>query len=573
MRISSGQNVELFCIIEAYPMLYYKNYIKWYRKYDEKDENTNFKQLNAQIATKTNYTMISETEMNMTLPIRDASKKDNGTYYCLIDRSPKSNVHSRAESSVYVLEAPQVSIDFLKAVGANKIFMNWTVMDGNDPVQNYFVQSMKEGTPSFSFYNDQIGGKNTSYILEKFDPSTNYQIKIMAKNSIGTGPPHTYNGWVKTLEKDPVFVPEIEATGNTHSSVTIGWAPPPNDVLEYINFYELVVTEANGNSSVVEEAIHEQNSRNLPYMFDNLKTSTEYLFRVRACSYLTKQCGNWSKEVSGTTSDGTSSEPLNLAINCDHFNITGRNTVSVQWDRPAFPNGVIIKYQADLVGVAEFRNEKGELRKDNSGLKSKHVEPTTEARQRAIFEGVAANTNYTVFVSAITRSKRPGAQASAVCKMASTVPDTIGKLLWGKLRSEKNDWIFKLYLPRLTERNGPICCYRIYLYRLAEQTQTLEAPYHLDVQTFHEVHAPNNTKGGAYIAEVLPNFHLQQEVFLGDGENAKVNKSNADYQRCRICWSGVSNTWRKKLRPTTTTTIVPAIGKFFNFFSSFFVFN
>jgi hypothetical protein len=33
-----------------------------------------------------------------------------------------------------------VKIDFVKAVGRNRIFLNWTVDDGNQPIQEYFIQ-------------------------------------------------------------------------------------------------------------------------------------------------------------------------------------------------------------------------------------------------------------------------------------------------------------------------------------------------------------------------------------------------------------------------------------------------
>jgi hypothetical protein len=33
-----------------------------------------------------------------------------------------------------------VKIDFVKAVGRNQIFLNWTVDDGNQPIQQYSIQ-------------------------------------------------------------------------------------------------------------------------------------------------------------------------------------------------------------------------------------------------------------------------------------------------------------------------------------------------------------------------------------------------------------------------------------------------
>ena len=208
-------------------------------------------------------------------------KKDNGSYSCSMispfidDTDPYLREHARAhtEISLLVLDTPQVSLDFVKAVGANKIFVNWTVNDGNDPIKQYYVQYIKDGASTFTYYNHAIDGRNQSYVLDNFEPNTKYQLRILAQNSIGMGPQYTHQQWVKTLETDPVFVPEIGVKGNTHSTMTIGWQPPPPNLLEYVNYYELVVAEANENATIIEMAIHPQNSRNLPYMFDNVSYS------------------------------------------------------------------------------------------------------------------------------------------------------------------------------------------------------------------------------------------------------------------------------------------------------------
>lgn len=36
-------------------------------------------------------------------------------------------------------DVPQVKIDVVKVVGARKIFVNWTINDGNEPVKEYFI--------------------------------------------------------------------------------------------------------------------------------------------------------------------------------------------------------------------------------------------------------------------------------------------------------------------------------------------------------------------------------------------------------------------------------------------------
>ncbi|XP_055544651.1 tyrosine-protein phosphatase 69D [Wyeomyia smithii] len=507
-KIKQGQRVQLYCVIQMYPLEYFNNSIQWFKEDDTTENN---------FMRNTTVRALNGTHVNVTLTIAGVSKTHNGTYSCNVGPSAMLDENSaidRESMALLVLDKPQVTIDYVKAVGANKIYLNWTVNDGNDAVKHYMAQFMKKGDSTFTYYANRIDGRNSSFVLENFDPATDYEIKLTAQNGQGSGPTSPAVK-VRTLDSDPSFTPVVEVKGNTHSTITIGWAAPPADLLEYIQYYDLTVSVAGENSSKWE-TYYPQNSRNLPYMFDNLDTATEYSFRVRACSELAKVCGNWSEEVNGTTSDGLSSAPLNLNITCSHFNISRRNTVRIHWDPPKKPNGKVVSYQVTLEGLSQYRSEHGSLKNETWGPKIKNVQPQFTKTE---YDGIPPNTNYTVKVAAVTRTKRSGVVASATCTMPVTTPDNIGRLMWGKLRTEDNQWIFKLFLPRISERNGPICCYKIYLTRLAHRNESLPEPENLLVTNYADVHAINNTRGGTYLAEIFSSLNYSSEVFLGDGKN------------------------------------------------------
>lgn len=543
-RISKA--IQFYCLFEAHPIEQFEKFIKW-QKYD--DDKIFMSQMDFQLSNRTHITRVNETYVNSTYDIGDVFKKDNGTYACIIE-SPFSTSVTKTELALLVLDYPQISIDHLSAVGANKIFLNWTINDGNDPIKQYYVQYKKDGTSAFTYYNHAIRGGNISYVLDNFEPSTSYEIKLVAENGIGLGPPYTYPQKVKTLEVDPIFVPKIGVKGNTHTTITIGWQAPPPELLEYIHYYELEVAKAGPNSPVVK-AYHEQNSRNLPYMFDNLETATDYKFKVKSCSELTKLCGNWSDEVTGTTMDGIASEPLHLNVSCQYFNISGRTTIVAQWDPPDKPNGNITSYQTVLNGVSTFRSEKGLLKNETYGPKVKNV---NEKFHKAEYANVPTNTNYTITVSGITRSKRPGESAKATCTMPPTVPDMIGRILWVKVETGAGNWVFKLILPRISERNGPICGYRIYLVRIAKQNNKPSIPpEQLEIMTYHEAHALNNTKGGAYIAEVLSNENFMPEIILGDEQQVRTNDSIIKNVQNELCKKLLKGLYMKSVRRDKAT--------------------
>lgn len=513
--------------MKGYPAESIKELIKW-----EKDDTP----LQASESATTSITIVNSTHVNATLDIAQVYKNQNGSYACTISSISSLNV-VKQELSLLVLDVPHVSIDYVKAVSSDKIYVNWTVNDGNDQVLKYFVQFMEEGKPTFTYYNHVIGGKNLSYVLDNFRNNTNYQLKISAKNNQGDGPQHLYPHWVRTLEYDPVFVPVVETTGNTESTITVGWHPPTSELLEYVHYYELVVTKA-GEDKVIDEAIHPQNSRNLPYMFDNLEVATAYEFKVRACSDLTKVCGPWSETVNGTTMDGHPSKVKDLKVVCLPADLSKGigNSISATWDVPEKQNGKVVSYTIQCNGLSTYRVE-GLFKNATWGpkLATRH-----EPQHQHTCEGVLPNTNYSVTVHATTRHKKNGEKARAVCEMPVAIPSTIGRAAWIKIRADSERPVFKLLLPKISERNGPICCYRIYLVKLQKGETDLLSPENMNVSTYHDVHASNNTVGGTYIAEMFPGEDFRSEVFLGDGKRIQLTEKDQSENDsfCRKCMEG-----------------------------------
>ncbi|XP_005189076.1 tyrosine-protein phosphatase 69D isoform X2 [Musca domestica] len=522
-----GNPVKLYCEIEIYPQNHtLKKQLKWL-----KDENA-FSFLDQ----SSSIDHVNETYVNFTLELTEVYKKENGSYSCVIYGLNGDEV-TRNNIALLVMDVPKVSIDYVKAVGASKIYLNWTLNDGNDPVQKYFIQFLQEGNPDLTYYKDVIGGGNTSYVLENFLPNTSYVLRMSAKNSIGSGAPFQYPMPVQTLEKDPIFIPKVKTTGSTASTITIGWDPPPIDLIPYVQYYELVVAEAGETPKIIEETVYQQNSRNLPYMFDNLKTATEYEFKVRACSDLTKMCGPWSDIVNGTTMDGVSSQPLDLTVTCIHNNMSKINTVDISWRYPQKPNGKVVSYQIHLEGVSAYRLN-GKMQNETWGPKIRRID---EPHHHTSYDGVVSNTNYTVTISAITRHRKIGESAEGTCTMPVSVPDVISRVIWTKVRVNNNKCVFKAFIPRVSERNGPICCYRLYLIRMKYNNVELPPPDKINISTYQEVHAANNSMGGAYLAEMFSGDNFKAEIFLGDGKRFfeyTAHSSNDVDSACFKCLEG-----------------------------------
>lgn len=75
---------------------------------------------------------------------------------------------------------------------------------------------------------------------------------------------------------------------------------PPPELKEHVHFYNLMATHGEQK----REAVYPAQPLTTVYAFVDLIPATTYKFKIAACSEYTKECGNWSTEVNGTTLDG-----------------------------------------------------------------------------------------------------------------------------------------------------------------------------------------------------------------------------------------------------------------------------
>lgn len=131
------------------------------------------------------------------------------------------------------------------------------------------------------------------------------------------------------------------------------------------------------------------------------------------------------------------------------------------------------------------------------------------------------NIRLKVRVHGVTRSRTPGKDAVGNCTTPVTVPDrdNMNMRTWRKIESQGRQ-LFKLYLPRISERNGPICCYRIYLVKLLPQKTVSDLPPPEKIAVYSYQYAHSSSTGGAYVAETFDSDRLSTEIFLGDGESS-----------------------------------------------------
>ncbi|XP_008485434.1 tyrosine-protein phosphatase 69D, partial [Diaphorina citri] len=259
-RGNVSSRATLSCILEGYPL----ENVTW-----ERDQGSGLDES----PDKTNFTIrqVNKTTVETHLEFPKLNRRDNGSYLCKAEgvEGPVVGV-----ANLYVLDVPHVYIDVVKVVGARRIFLNWTLNDGNEPVQEYIIKTITNGSSQWTFYPEKVPGGNTSYIIRNLEPNTEYKIKLYAKNSIGKGIEQDTPVFYKTFEKDADFTPEVSLKAITPNAINIGWSSPPKELQDHVHYYQLLMY----NNNTRKETVQSANASNL-YMFRDLHSATNYLFK------------------------------------------------------------------------------------------------------------------------------------------------------------------------------------------------------------------------------------------------------------------------------------------------------
>jgi protein-tyrosine phosphatase len=205
--------------------------------------------------------------------------EDSGTYVCEInDTVTDQPIQGEIEVIVY---APPKIVNFtVIPINTTELYINWTVKAYNSPIDSYTLLVRELPSENYNLYiKEKIAPKNTSFVIKGLNKSTAYQLKleVKTKNWAIKGEWADKNT-VKTLDKQPVFVPNISINGFSATSVTIGWPPPPEDIENLIHYYVLKARKSHGTEA--RKSYHFRDGRNLPYMFGNLDPHSTYIFQV-----------------------------------------------------------------------------------------------------------------------------------------------------------------------------------------------------------------------------------------------------------------------------------------------------
>ncbi|KAJ8707445.1 hypothetical protein PYW08_010697 [Mythimna loreyi] len=533
---TTTQFINLTCTFEAYK----PKEVKWLFKAKDGGNNKDLTGGNCN-----NSVTLGPKRIVSTCEVAIHGTEDNGTYSCELD-DPVSSKKVSGAIDILVIAKPLIKINDIVAINTTEVYITWSVQAFNSKIKKYYVmyRNANNKDEGFRHYGTPtIDPQNTSFVLSGLQKNTTYTFKMQVVTEYGESERDEKN--VTTMFKEPIFVPNISINGFSATSVTIGWVPPPADIAHLIHYY-LLEARKKDNGTAILKACHERNENNLPYMFEPLEPHSTYVFKVRACSYYKNACGNWSEEMEAATLDGVPGVPSNVQVKCSAYYL------NLTWSTPIKPNAEIKGYTMEITGNMTYRDRTGSLKNVTWGPLSKFM--TNDSTTTRIND-LPPNTLFTIRLSAMTRTRRRGEENVTSCRTDSAPPDSPPRPRWRKIL-ENSTYLFKMYLPRISERNGPICCYRVYMVRLPTGYSLNKLPNAKDLDVIE--YKDSLAKFGAYVADVFSHdtFPDDNELVLGDNKvvfNPMID-STLNKEGCRLCLKRPKRVHHEPPHPPPPTT-------------------
>ncbi|XP_065914678.1 protein sidekick-1-like isoform X2 [Dysidea avara] len=239
------------------------------------------------------------------------------------------------------------------------VTLSWMPPDTpNGIIIQYEVQYSVNSTTSLVNFTDTLMGT-----VEGLSPGTIYTLQIRAYTRVGAGP---FSGTktLKTLPEPPATVPRVTTQSISSSMLTINWMEPdvPNGVItHYIVFYLPVsgpygpiITRNRRKRQLAQDGEFAKNFTGTSGTLTNLNGSVTYRIQVSAFALYNEMelGGDRSIVELITTSEGSPTEPHEIVSTT-----VTQSSISLTWQRPDPPNGLITKYTVSYNAMVTYFNQ------------------------------------------------------------------------------------------------------------------------------------------------------------------------------------------------------------------------
>ncbi|XP_037024236.1 Down syndrome cell adhesion molecule-like protein Dscam2 isoform X37 [Bradysia coprophila] len=362
--------------------------------------------------TDNRYTIREEilsTGVMSSLSIKRTERTDSALFTCVATNAFGSD---DASINMIIQEVPEMpyALKVLDKSGRS-VQLSWAQpYDGNSPLKRYIIE-FKTSRGSWEHDVDRVivPGHTNEAQVQKLNPATTYNIRIVAENEIGVSDSSEVVPII-TAEEAPSGKPQsIKVEPLSQTSLRVLWKAPPRsdwngEILGYYVGYKL--TNNNGSYYFEDYKYMMEEGKEYSYELTNLKTYTQYSVVIQA--YNKVGAGPLSEDEKQYTAEGTPDQPPS-DITCTTLT---SQTIRVSWVSPPLEsaNGVIKGYKVVYAPSELWYDDK-----------NKDYKKT--ASSDTVLHGLKKYTNYTMQVLATT-SGGDGVRSPPIhCQTEQDVPE------------------------------------------------------------------------------------------------------------------------------------------------------
>ena len=82
-----------------------------------------------------------------------------------------------------VYDKPEVSLELVKAVDSDKIYLNWTIVRWNSPVTDYYLSYRTDSEEAWEYFTlEKVSPEADAFVMRNLTANTPYFIKLSAEN-------------------------------------------------------------------------------------------------------------------------------------------------------------------------------------------------------------------------------------------------------------------------------------------------------------------------------------------------------------------------------------------------------
>uniref|UniRef100_A0A4W5QUR0 Contactin 1 n=1 Tax=Hucho hucho TaxID=62062 RepID=A0A4W5QUR0_9TELE len=220
------------------------------------------------------------------LVIKNTQLNHSGRYTCTA-QTPVDNVSASADLVVRGPPGPPGGVR-VEEIRNKSVRLIWSRgADNHSPISKYTVQcrdsfSQEDWRDATTSPPDVEGNAEAAMVVDLF-PWTEYEFRVIATNTLGTGDPSSPSPKVTTLEAVPVVAPsDIGGGGGTSKELTITWTPVQPQYYYGRNFGYIIAFKPHDVYEWMKVTVADPEAKHYVHKDSSIHASTEFQVKVKA---------------------------------------------------------------------------------------------------------------------------------------------------------------------------------------------------------------------------------------------------------------------------------------------------